>query len=73
MGRVLLCEEFEKEFKNYPDRLRPFGWRQIDFPKGDHRRPPAFFILRFGARLLGFIDFGDFGDLKRLGPVLDGS
>ena len=36
----------------------------IDFPKRDHRRPPAFFILRLGARPLGFIDFGDFGDLS---------
>ena len=31
----------------------------IDFPKGDHRRPPAFFIPRFEARPLGFINIGD--------------
>ena len=29
--------------------------------------------LRFGARLLGFIDQGDFGEIKCLGLVLGGS
>ena len=40
--------------------------RQIDFPKGDHRRPPAFFMLRLWARPLGFIDSGYFSDFKHL-------
>ena len=30
-------------------------------------------MLRFGARLFGFIDCGDFADLNRLGLLLDGS
>ena len=57
-------KEFEEDFEIHPDTLRPFGWRRIDFPKGDHRRPPSFFILRLRARPLGFIDFYDFGDLS---------
>ena len=44
--------------------------RRIDFPKADHRRPPAYFILRFGARPLGY---SDFGDLMRLGCLLGAS
>ena len=50
-------KEFEEDFENCPDRLRPFGWRRIDFPKGDHRRPPAFVIRRFGDRVFGFLRF----------------
>ena len=30
---------------------------QVDFPKGDHRRPPAFVIRRFGERVFGFLRF----------------
>ena len=50
--------------------LRPFGWRRIDFPKGDHRRPPAFVIRRFGEKVFGFIDFADVGDIECLGIAL---
>ena len=42
LARLFEFEEFEEDFENCPDTLRPFGWRRIDFPKGDHRRPPAF-------------------------------
>jgi hypothetical protein len=37
------------------------GGRRIDFPKGEHRRPPAFVIRRFGDRFFGYIDFGALG------------
>ena len=60
-------QENANNVENYSDMLRPFGRRRIDFPKGDHRRPPAFFFMRVGARLLGFIDFGDYGCLKHHG------
>ena len=52
------------------------GGRRIDFPKGDHRCPPAFFILRFGTRHLGYVDLGDLKSLlcllEPLGAILDG-
>ena len=42
-------------------------------PRGITAARPPFYFLRIGVRLLGFIDFGDFGDLKFLGLVLGGS
>ena len=50
-------------------RLRPSGagGGLIDFPKGDHRRPPAFCRLRFGAWSFCFIDLCEFGDLSVFG------
>ena len=40
-------------------------------PRGITAARPPFFILRLGAKPLGFIDFGDFGDLKRLWHLLE--
>ena len=34
-----------------------FYFHMIDFPKGDHRRPPAFVIRRFGDKVFGFLRF----------------
>ena len=59
-------EEFEDFFDFRLDTLRPFGWRRIDFPKGDHRRPPAFGIRRFEEKFFGITDFGDVGDCECL-------
>ena len=42
-------------------------------PRGITAARPPFCHLRFGVRTLGFIDVGDFGDLKCLGLVLGGS
>ena len=50
-GQALLSN-IDKKFDFRPDTLRPFGWRRIDFPKGDHRRPPAFVIRRFEEKFL---------------------
>ena len=43
----------------------------IDFPKGDHRRPPAFLSRAIWGQ--AFRLFDDLGDLKCLGLVLGGS
>ena len=40
-------------------------------PRGITAARPPFCVMRVGARLLGFIDFGDFGDLKHLGCLLE--
>ena len=53
LARLFEFEEFEEGFEIHPDTLRPFGWRRIAFPKGDHRRPPAFFCRRFGESNFG--------------------
>ena len=49
--------------------------RIIDLRQGVSPPParPPFFILRSGARLLGFIHLGDFGDLECLRLVSGGS
>ena len=39
-------------------------------PRGIATARPPVRSLRFGARLLGFVDFGDFGDLRCLGRLL---
>ena len=30
-------KEFEEDFENYPDTLRPFGWRRIQVLRGFRR------------------------------------
>ena len=46
-------------------RLRPYGaGGGLTSPRGITAARPPFFILRVGARPLGFIDFGDFKRLR---------
>ena len=48
-------------------RLRPTGaGGGLTSPRGITAARPPFFILRFGARPLGFIDFGDLMRLRCL-------
>ena len=42
-------------------------------PRGITAARPPFYRLRIWVRLLGFVDLGNFGDLKCVGLVLDGS
>ena len=48
-------------------RLRPSGaGGGLTSPRGITAARPPFFILRFGARPLGYVDFGDLMRLRRL-------
>ena len=58
-------------------RLRPSGaGGGLTSPRGITAARPPFFILRFGARLLGYVDFGDLKRLRcllePLGAILEG-
>ena len=58
MRRML--EDLRMEATPADDLARPAppqgGGRRIASPKGDHRRPPAFYHLRVEAGLLCFVD-----------------
>ena len=58
-------------------RLRPSGaGGGLTSPRGITAARPPFFILRFGARPLGYVDFGDLKRLRcllePLGAILEG-
>ena len=58
----LRMEDLRMEETEAVDLARPApphgGGRRIDFPKGDHRRPPASYPLRLDAAALWFFGLG---------------